>query len=232
MNPKSVTNEVGALFSRKKTVYYPGSTLSKYFPELVINYKSILADFGIAITVDENLNPGWALWEMGLHEQFEKHKTTMKAMIKKKNIKTIITSSPEALYMFHTFYPEITAFHTTELIHQNREKIQEFNAGEASWHDNTTQVRRNNIITQGRDILIASGFILKEFTENKRETQCLGTSTGLLNNSPRLAEKLALRRVRMAPTKLIITDSPEDYLTLRRNTGANVKEISEVLVEI
>lgn len=220
------------LFSLGKTIYYPGNTLSKYFPEIVLNYKSLLSDFGLTFRIVEDLNTGWALWDQGYHAEFEAHRKEFQKKLRKLNAKTVITSSPEAYYMLKTFYPEVEAKHTTQVIHEHLQKIVSFNSGEAAFHDNTTQVRRNAIINQPREILSAAGFLVKEFDENKQETQCLGTSTGLINNSPRLAAKLAMRRVRLSPSKLIITDSPEDYLHLKRNSSASVMELSEVLVEI
>lgn len=220
------------LFSFSKTIYYPGNTLTKFFPDLVLNWKSVLSDFGITFEIVEDINTGWALWDQGYHKEFEQHKAHLTRRLEKMRVKTIITSSPEALYMLKTFYPQFEAKHTTQVAHENIGKVQRFNTGEAAFHDNTTQVRRNNIVKEPREILQKAGFDIKEFDENKQETQCLGTSTGLVNNSPRLATKLAMRRVRLAPTKTIITDSPEDYIQLKRQTNANVLELSEVLVEI
>ncbi len=220
------------LFSFSKTIYYPGNTLSKYFPEIVRNWKSVLSDFGINFEIVEDINTGWALWDQGYHKEFSEHKEILTKRLEKMRVKTIITSSPEALYMFKTFYPQFEVKHTTQIVHENIQKVQKFNTGEACFHDNTTQVRRNNIVNEPRSILQRAGFGIVEFDENKYNTQCLGTSTGLINNSPRLATKLAMRRVRMAPTKTIITDSPEDYVQLKRQSGAHVLELSEVLVEI
>ena len=219
------------LFSLKKTIYYPGSTLTKYYPELVLNWKSILTDFGITFELEQNINSGWALWEQGYQEAYKKHQKKLANYLQKNNIKQIITSSPEAAYILNKHH-DIEVKHTTQIVQEHIKKVQQFNTGQAAWHDNTTQVRRNNIINEPRKILRKAGFEIKEFSENKQETQCLGTSTGLINNSPRLAAKLALRRAKLAPVKLIITDSPEDYLHLKRNTSHDVLELSEVLVEI
>lgn len=219
------------LFARKKTIYYPGSTLTKYFPELVLNWKSILSDFGITHDINNDFNSGWALYDQGYQEEYEKHRQELANYLKEQNIHTIITSSPEAAYILREHH-DIEVKHTTELVYEHLNKVQQFNNGEATWHDNTTQVRRNNIINQPRRILKKAGFELREFSENKHETQCLGVSTGLINNSPRLAAKLALRRAKLAPSKILVTDSPEDYIHLKRNTSHTILELSEVLVEI
>jgi Fe-S oxidoreductase len=220
------------IFSKKKTLYYPGSTLTKYFPELVMNWKTILSDFAIIYETVEDINSGWALWDQGYYDQHIQHQQQLRTYLQKNNVERIITSSPEAAYMLKRFHPEIRVQHTTEVVYQNINKIQEFNDGIATWHDNTTQVRRNNIINQPRAILQHAGFVLKEFDENKKQTQCLGTSTGLVNNSPRLAAKLAMRRAKLAPTKILITDSPEDYIQLKTHSTLDIRELSEVLVEI
>lgn len=219
------------LFSLKKTIYYPGSTLTKYYPEIVLNWKSVLSDFGIRFELEEELNTGWALWDQGYHDAYQEHKARLAKYLEENNIKQVITSSPEAAYILREHH-DIEAKHTTQVVFEHINKVQQFNTGEAAWHDNTTQVRRNNLIEEPRRIIQKAGFEIREFSENKHETQCLGTSTGLINNSPRLAAKLALRRAKLAPVKLIITDSPEDYLHLKRNTSHQVLELSEVLVEI
>lgn len=220
------------LFPRKKTIFYPGNTLTKYFPEIVQNWKSILSDFGIQYELIEDLNTGWALWDQGYQKEYLEHQQALKERLKQDRVGEVITCSPEAAFMLKTFHPEIKAKHTTELVYENLLKVQPFNSEEACFHDNTTQVRRNNIVQQPREILKKAGFDLKEFDDCKKKTPCLGTSTGLINNSPRLSAKLAMRRAQKAPAKLIITDSPEDYLHFKRSTTANVSEMSEVLVEI
>ena len=219
------------LFSLKKTIYYPGNTLTKYFPELVLNWKSVLSDFGIQFEIIDDINTGWALYDQGYQEEYQAHRQELAQYLERNKIKRVITSSPEAAYILREHH-DVEVKHTTQLAFENINKIQQFNSGEAAWHDNTTQVRRNNIIEQPRRVIQKAGFDIREFSENKHETQCLGTSTGLINNSPRLAAKLALRRAKLAPVKLIITDSPEDYLHLKRNTSHQVMELSEVLVEI
>ncbi len=219
-------------FSKKKVIYYPGTTLTKFFPEIVQNYKTILADLGILVEIDESFNSGWALWDQGYQKEYREHKKYLKNYFSQQNIREIITSSPEAAYILKRDHPELRVRHTTEVIYQHVQKIQSFNSGNAVFHDNTTQVRRNNILQEPRAILQRAGFTLLEFLENKKQTQCLGTSTGLINNSPRLAAKLAMRRAKLAPTKIIITDSPEDYIHLKRNTNLTILELSEVLVEI
>jgi Fe-S oxidoreductase len=220
------------IFSRKKTIYYPGNTLTKYCPDLVLNWKTILSDFGIQYETVEDFNSGWVLWDQGYYDLHMQHQQLLRSRFKREGVEKIITSSPEAAYLLKKFHPDIEVQHTTEVVYQNLNKVQEFNLGIVSWHDNTTQVRRNKIINQPRAILQQAGFTLKEFDENKKETQCLGTSTSLVNNSPRLAGKLVLRRAKFVPTKTIVTDSPEDYLHFKRNSTTQILELSEVLVEI
>lgn len=221
-----------AWLSRKKIIYYPGNTLTKYFPEIVQNWKSILSDFGLRFELVEDLSSGWPLWNQGYTKQFEEHLARLRQRVDKENIGTIITSSPEAHYIFKTYLPEVESKHTTQVAFEHLPKIQQFNTGQATWHDNTTQARRNGIQHQPRRVLVQAGFTVRDYDESKQETQCMGTSTGLVNNSPRLATKLAQRRLRKTPTQPIITDSPEDYLHLKRLNDKAVLELSEVLVEI
>lgn len=220
------------LFTRGKTIYYPGATLHTYYPQLVNNWKLLLSQFGIRAELNTEIHSGWPLWNQGYYEEHTYHQQQLRNYLTKHNITKIITTSPEAYYMFTTFHPHIQTIHTTQVAHTYKHKITEHTTITATWHDNTTQVRRNNIIEQPRKLLRTLGITLIEFTENKHNTQCLGTSTGLVNNSPRLATKLAQRRIKHNPTQILITDSPEDYKQLKEHTTQTVYELSEVLVDI
>jgi Fe-S oxidoreductase len=63
--------------------------------------------------------------------------------------------------------------------------------------------------------------------------RCCGGSCGLQNNAQAVSVKLAQRRLRDTPANTIVTDDPNCYIQLKRNTqNKEVLELSETLVEI
>lgn len=84
-----------------------------------------------------------------------------------------------------------------------------------------------------RDVLMHTGYTLKEFSECKKGVRCCGGSCGLPNNAGSVSTKLAQRRLRDAPAQIIVTDDPQCYLQLKRSTqNKEILELSETLVEI
>jgi Fe-S oxidoreductase len=123
--------------------------------------------------------------------------------------------------------------HTTEIIHQEKHKLQQFNTGEVAFQDNCISARNLKLTHHGREILDQTGFTIKEFSECKAGVRCCGGSCGLPNNAPNVAVKLSQRRLRDAPANMIVTDDPHCYLQLKKNTqNKEVLELSETLIEI
>src|SRR5574338_1208648 len=94
--------------------------------------------------------------------------------------------------------------HTTDVICENRKKHQSFNHGEITFQDNCIAARKLGLTNQVREVLVQTGYHVKEFSECKQGVRCCGGSCGLNNNSPNVSVKLAQRRIRDAPAQTII----------------------------
>jgi len=218
--------------TNKDAVYFPGCTTQKYLPEVAENYKTILTDLGVPVRTVEPFCCGRPLKEQGYTEEFEKHKLKIKARLERENIKSIITNCAGcALTLKEDFGLDVK--HTTQVIAEHKRKLQHFNHGEVTFQDNCLAARKLNIINEPRDILVQTGYRVKEFTECKKGVRCCGGSCGLQNNASSVSVKVAQRRLRDAPNQTIVTDDPHCYIQLKKNTqNKEVLELSDTLVEI
>ena len=217
---------------RAEVVYFPGCTTQKYLPEIAENYKTILNDLGVPVRTVTPFCCGRPLKEQGYSEDFEKHKQKVQALIQSEGIKSLVTNCSSCLKTLRDEYG-LEVRHTTEVIAEEKRKLQQFNHGEASFQDNCVTARELGMTQQARDIMVQTGFTLKEFSECKKKARCCGGSCGLSNNAGSVAVKLAQRRLRDAPTNTIVTDDPNCYIQLKRNTqNKEILELSETLVEI
>ncbi len=218
--------------SRSDMVYFPGCTTQKYLPNVAENYKTVLTDLGVQVRTVEPFCCGRPLKEQGYTEEFEKHKAKVKARLAKDSIKTIVTNCATCMITLRDEFG-LEVLHTTDVIAQHKKKLPHFNSGEVTFQDNCITARSLNMTQQARDILVHTGYNVKEFSECKKNVRCCGGSCGLPNNAGSVSTKLAQRRLRDAPSQTIVTDDPGCYLQLKRSTQSKeVLELSETLVEI
>jgi fumarate reductase (CoM/CoB) subunit B len=213
-------------------LYFPGCTTQKYLPEIAENYKTVLTDIGLPVKTIKPFCCGRPLKEQGYTKEFEAHKQKTKAMLEAEGITTIVTNSAMCMQTLKEDFG-LDVRHTTDVIWEHRKKLQPFNNGEVTYQDNCVGARKLGMTHQARDILVQTGFQIKEFSECKAGVRCCGGSCGVQNNSPNVSVKLAQRRLRDAPANTIVTDDPNCYIQLKRNTqNKEVVELSETLVEI
>jgi Fe-S oxidoreductase len=213
-------------------VYFPGCTTQKYLPEIAENYKTILTDIGIPVKTVEPFCCGRPLKEQGYTKEFEEHRNKVKALLDREKVTTIITNCASCMQTLREDY-NVEVRHSTDIIWEHRKKLQLFNQGEVTFQDNCIAARKLQVINQPREILVQTGFSIKEFEECKQGVRCCGGSCGLPNNASSVGVKLAQRRLRDAPANTIVTDDPQCYIQLKKNTqNKEVLELSETLVEI
>lgn len=217
---------------RGNVIYFPGCTTQKYVPEIAENYKTVLTDLGIPVKTLAPFCCGRPLKEQGFTEDFLQHKAKIKALLERENVTTIITNCAGCMQTLKDDYG-VDVQHTTQVIWEHRRKLQHFNSGEVTFQDNCIGARKLGLTNQARDILVQTGYKVKEFSECKAGVRCCGGSCGLSNNANSVSVKLAQRRLRDAPANIIVTDDPQCYIQLKKNTqNKEVVELSETLVEI
>lgn len=213
-------------------VYFPGCTTQKYLPNIAENYKSILTDLGVPIKSAPQFCCGRPLKEQGYTKEFDAHKAKTTQLLKDEGVTTIITNCGGCMQTLKEDYG-LDVRHTTDVIWEQRKKLQTVNHGEVTFQDNCVAARKLGLVNQSRDILVQTGFRVKEFSECKQGVRCCGGACGLANNGASVSVKLAQRRIRDAPSQTIVTDDPNCYIQLKRNTqNKDVQELSETLVEI
>jgi Fe-S oxidoreductase len=213
-------------------LYFPGCTTQKYIPEIAENYKTVLTDLGVPVKTIEPFCCGRPLKEQGNTEAFNEHKAKIKALLERENVTQIITNCASCMQTLKDDYG-VEVAHSTQIIWEQRKKLQQFNNGEVTFQDNCIGARKLGLVNQARDILVQTGFNVKEFSECKAGVRCCGGSCGLPNNAGSVSVKLAQRRLRDAPANVIVTDDPQCYIQLKKNTqNKEVVELSETLVEI
>ena len=84
-----------------------------------------------------------------------------------------------------------------------------------------------------RNGLNETGFKLIEPSRNKERTFCCGAGGGVKQNSPKIANKIAKKRLEQLGSKKIIVSCPYCYAHLKENVDNKKKivELSETLVE-
>jgi Fe-S oxidoreductase len=227
-------NKLASNVSRMQgtTLYFPGCTTQKYLPEFAENYKTVLTDIGIPVKTIKPFCCGRPLKEQGYAEEYRKHVEKTKGLLKSENITSIITNCAGCMQTLRDDYG-VEVRHTTDVIWEHRKKLQAFNHGEVTFQDNCVAARKLGLTNQAREVLVQTGYTVKEFSECKQGVRCCGGSCGLSNNANSVSVKLAQRRLRDAPANTIITDDPNCYIQLKRNTqNKEVVELSETLVEI
>lgn len=213
-------------------VYFPGCTTHKYLGHIAENYKSILTDLSVPVRTVEPFCCGRPLKEQGYSKDYQEHLAKTKKHLEQQGVRSIITNCASCMQTLEADYG-LTVRHTSDVIAEHKRKLQPFNEGEVTFQDNCIAARSLGNTNQPREVLIQTGFRIKEFSECKAGVRCCGGSCGLGNNAATAALKLGQKRVRDAPADTIVTDDPYCYLQLKRTTqNKEVLELSETLVEI
>jgi len=156
-----------------------------------------------------------------------------KEIFKNQNISKIITNCPACCRIFCQEYG-IKAEHIAQLVLRNIGKIKKDYGGEkVSYHDPCELGRKLLVYEEPREILRHIGFEVIELKNNRENALCCGAGGLLKENSPKVANRIALLRLKEVKTKKLITTCPLCYKHLKDNasgSGVQVMELSEVLI--
>lgn len=222
------------LFSKKKrTIYFPGCVTSYVNKEHIQNWKAILTDLGIEFNILTDISCcGSPAYTAGYFSDFRD--VVAQNLKKLKDVKEIISNCPHCVYVFERFY-KIKAKHTSQILYQNKEKIQEKTGivQEVSYHDPCTLSRKLSITKSPREAIEAAGYELKEFKKNKARTLCCGASGGLIYSQPALAKKIAKNRLESAPSKIVVVACPLCYYHFQQaaTKSTTILELSELFLD-
>lgn len=215
------------------TLYYPGCMTRYCLINFFNNYKELLSDMGIDYITLKDLNCcGSPLLNAGYASDFEELKQKNLKILKTHNITKIITNCPHCYDLFKNHY-NIPVEHITQTLARNKHKLITENDDEAAYHDPCILARKNNLTKEPREVLKRTGFKLIEPFRNKENTFCCGAGGGVKQNSPKIANKIAEKRLNQLNSKKIIVSCPYCYAHLKENTDNKKKiiELSETLLE-
>lgn len=217
----------------EKVLYYPGCMTKSYLKDLYDNYKVILADLGVNfVIINELACCGSPLLNAGYKSDFREVKEENLKTIKRNNITKVITNCPHCYDIFKNHYG-IKVEHITETLWANKHKLTSENTGEVAYHDPCLLARKNRVIKEPREVIKQTGFSLIEPVRTKEKTFCCGAGSGVKQNSPKIANKIAKERLGQLGSKKIIVSCPYCYAHLKENADHRKKvvELSETIAE-
>jgi len=215
----------------KKTLYYPGCMTLHCQSTFFNNYKSLLSDVGISfIVIDELTCCGSPLLNAGYASDFEELKKNNLEILRKNQVSKIITNCPHCYVVFKKQYG-FEVEHITQTLADHSQKITFKNKEEASYHDPCILAKQHIIINEPRKLLKQTGLKLIEPVRTKNKTFCCGAGSGVKQNYPELANKMAKERLSQFGSNKIITSCPYCYAHLQENADNKKKiiELSEAL---
>jgi len=234
-------------FGNRKVLLHNSCNIGKYDnPETSTNYEKILSELGIDfIKMEGPFTCGWLALELGYEKEFIK--------LARKNLKTlrdmkvgkIIVSCPECFKTLSQDYKEfmldwdIEVVPTLNLILQKiRKRNLERDIGfDLTYHDSSYLGRYSGIYETPREILRLLGHNLIEMRYSGKNSIDSGTSGGLPETNPDLADEIAVSRLNQVldvGTRSIVTVGMRDSEHLKRishenNMKVTVYEISDLI---
>lgn len=215
------------------TLYYPGCLSKLKLKHIADNYEQILKKIGVKfITIkDIELCCGAPALYAGYRQDFLEIAEKNAEILRNMNVSKIITNCPSCYRMFNNEY-KIKTEHIAQTIYNNLSKLnKDFSQEEISYHDPCELGRKSKIYEEPRQILRHIGFNVVEMKNHHDQAFCCGAGGLVKQNSPRIADRMAMLRLTESKTKKLITTCPMCYMHLKQNAqNIEVLELSEVLL--
>jgi Fe-S oxidoreductase len=176
-----------------------------YYNSITRMYAEVLRKHGLdfAYLGEQEPYSGALLYEFGFTEEFAEHAKKVSKLLKERNVRTVIVTSPHALEAFRVLYPnlvegfDVETLHFTEALMKTKQSVSMAlkEPLEVTLHDPCHLARTLNITEEPRDILSrVRNLSLKEVPyANKRWTTCCGAPIETL--LPSLSEPVAAKRI-------------------------------------
>ncbi len=237
-----------SIFKKADTLYFPGcKTYFKYKDNFEL-YKKIFSKIGIKIIEPKGITCcGLPALELGYEQKARKLARENFELLKKNNVKKIITNCPACHKMFTQNYSEILpdwdieVKNMWELILDKLERKPRLIKKKAyeiiTFQDACYLGRYCGIYEAPRRILELIGYGIKEMYDSKENSVCAGSCGGLIMINSELADKIARQKLLQAKrtkVKKMIVTSLNSYDLLKKNaeeTGIEVLELSEILAK-
>lgn len=230
------------------TLYWPGCFSSALVKKSAANYTKILKRLRISIsTIDSITCCTGVLINAGYDKEARKIMRENFEILKKKGIKSIITSCPlcyktlskdyEEMLPDYDLQAEFILVPILDRLKQSRQFIEKMPRGQILYHDSCYLGRYSEIYDQPRQILKILGYEVIELACNRTESLCSGACSNLPQVNPELADAIAknlIKQISRTGINKIVTADPQVYFHLKQNLqGTNIEifEFSELLKE-
>ncbi|MCK4937597.1 MAG: FAD-binding oxidoreductase [Methanosarcinales archaeon] len=181
--------------------YFAGCTASLVEKDIAIGTARMLDDAGLEFTYmgDDEACCGIPMLASGKWDVFEKIMRMNVANMKKRGVKTVITSCPACWLVWHMFYPDwarklgidynFETKHYSEVLAERldvlKPKFKEPLNKVVSWHDSCHIGRAGGIFEPPRELIKAiPGVEFRELEHNRERAHCCGSVLSLLADPP------------------------------------------------
>ncbi|MCK5321280.1 (Fe-S)-binding protein [Candidatus Pacearchaeota archaeon] len=226
-------------------LYYPGCLTKGVLSKEFENYKEIFNRLGIdfiLLSKDESCC-GLPILNAGYRKDARKLAKKNFDLFKKHSVTKIITNCPACHYMFKKVYPKlvhdwnIKVEHATvtilEALKKRRVKFRGSDVERelVNYHDPCYLGRYSGIYDEPRKLIELLGGKIVEMRFNRENALCCGAGGGVYSNSPDIAKKIAVERVKfvLPDATRIVSPCGLCYLNLKSASEKSTEFSSFVL---
>jgi Cysteine-rich domain len=219
--------------SRKERAVYDGR-----LAKIVRLLRTTGVEFGYLY--EEELYSGALVHDEGLDEIFAAHAEKVAEVLKRREVKSVITVDPHTTNILRSVFPEVLPGFDLEvksylevLAEAAPEPVRDLDL-DLTIHDSCVYARGENIVEEPRVLLERGGARIHEPASSRRRTLCCGGPIESLY--PSRAQAICRRRLDelARAASLAVAMCPICLLNLERNRGdrnLEVKDVCEVLTE-
>ena len=214
---------------KSDNLYFPGCFTSSFINSKIENYKRILKKLDIDFKIQKDqVCCGGFMDESGYEKELRLTAKQNNAELELRGFKKIITNCPLCHNTFKN-YSKLLPHWNLESEHiivtilkqlkENKALIKNYFADPLVYYDSCYLARYSNLTREPRELIRLLGYTLIELPKNREETLCSGACGGLTLTNPELANKIALKFIRMLKKreiKRIVTADPRDYWHLKK----------------
>lgn len=225
------------------TLYYPGCMTRYALKDIEENYRKLFKKIGLDLIEfpEYNLCCGSPVYHAGYKKDYDKLVSENKNLFEKHDITKVISNCPGCTMFLGPYYEKknvrLNAKHATlvlwDAIKKGKLKLKK-KKGVVTFHDPCHLGRFLGVYDEPREILKALGYEVREMRFNRENSACCGAGGGLINNNPEMAKLNAKKRgdeAKEIDVKVMVTCCPMCYHHLKENSGVEVKELSQVLID-
>jgi len=200
--------------------------------------KRVNVDYGYLY--EDDIYSGALLYDLGLDELFQQHAEKVNEILRKNNVKKIITIDPHTHHMFNTIFPkyidnfDFEVINYLSILSEKLENSAKNNNEVYTIHDPCLYARWEEIINQPREILRKIGVKIIEPRRTGLNTSCCGGP--IESMTPLMSKAVALGRLNelKEASDKVITLCPICLANLGRyakEMKMQVKDIATVIFE-